>query len=103
MKDQYGLKALTAAYAEPISKPLRFTTLYQTVCDFGFYFGIGNGGDCTTSFPDAVDQIAERIAEDPENGWRAFRMDFDVETGALETCREINDEVLAELAKRAKK
>ncbi len=69
-------------------------TLYIVVTEFPT-LGIGSAGDATTSRSEAYDQFAEAVSNSQPT--RAFRLDFDVETGALESATEITADLGDEL------
>lgn len=73
-------------------------TAYVVATDFNG-FGLGNAGDMTDSIEDAADQAAECMDKDGQP-FRAFRLDFDVETNALESASDVTDEITSIIAAR---
>lgn len=53
--------------------------------------GFGSGGDAVEDKTAAYDQYAECLADDQPA--RAFHLTFDVETGELETTREVTSDL----------
>lgn len=62
---------------------MHLPTLYTVITDFE-RLGIGSAGDATSDRDAAIDQFAD--APGPS---RAFVLEFDVETNAFETAREV--------------
>jgi hypothetical protein len=65
--------------------------------DHGPGYGLGSGGDFTTT----PDDCADRVADLEGNPWRAFRMDFLPASNTLIRCAEVTLEISAILARRA--
>lgn len=72
---------------------LTLPTLYFVVTDLG-KLGIG-GADPQTEWGRAYDEYADCRTKDCQPA-RVFVMDFDVETNAFESAREVTDEFEAE-------
>ena len=70
---------------------------YHVMTDFGPGYGMGSGGDFTTT----RDDCADRVADLEGNPWRAFRMDFCPDENRLMRCEEVTAEISAILARRA--
>lgn len=74
-------------------------TIFVGFADFG-RIGIGSAGDFDTDIEAAADRLSELM--DEQHMPRAFRMDFDVETNALEAVTEVSDQVLAIISRRTR-
>jgi len=70
---------------------------YHVMTDHGPGYGMGSGGDFTTT----RDDCADRVADLEGNPWRAFRMNFSRDENRLMECAEVTTEIAAILARRA--
>jgi hypothetical protein len=70
---------------------------YHIMTDHGPGYGMGSGGDFTTT----PDDCADRVADLEDNPWRAFRMDFRHSNNSLMDCAEVTTQIADILARRA--
>ena len=70
---------------------------YHVMTDYGPGYGMGSGGDFTTT----PDDCADRVADLEGNPWRAFRIDLSRVNNRLLGCKEVTTEIAAILARRA--
>lgn len=72
---------------------MRLPTFYIVATEYP-NLGLGSAGDITADWNTAYDQYAESVMD--RQPTRVFVLDFDTETNAFETAREVTDEFQAE-------
>lgn len=70
---------------------MHLSNFYVVVTDF-HRLGFGSAGDATTDRDEAIYQWKDCIRDNQPT--RAFRLDFDVETGALESASEVTSDFM---------